>query len=90
MWRLNINRRFRNVIEFDFTKFISGQPIPRVHYSEDEHKTWQTVYAQCKSLYPTMACSAHVRIFKMLEDRGIYNEEYVPQLEDVSNFLKGE
>ncbi|XP_078000010.1 tyrosine 3-monooxygenase-like [Glandiceps talaboti] len=72
-------------IAFDYK---NGESIPKVEYTEEEIKTWRIVYQSLKELYPTYACSQHNKVFEMLEEQGLYSEDEIPQLEDVSNFLK--
>lgn len=67
----------------------SGQPIPRVEYTEAEINTWRTVFNQLTTLYPTHACREHNHIFPLMIENCGYGPDNIPQLEDVSNFLKG-
>jgi len=46
------------------------------------------VYSHLKALLPKYACQEYLDCFKMLEDEELYSENAIPQLEDVSNFLK--
>jgi tyrosine 3-monooxygenase len=66
----------------------SGDPIPKVVYADDEIKTWNLIYNQLNEMYTSYACKEHIEAFKQLEDANIYSPHFIPQLEDVSKFLK--
>ena len=46
------------------------------------------IYRQLRKLYPSAACHQHVRIIEMLEKEGGFSDTTIPQLEDVSRFMK--
>lgn len=47
------------------------------------------VFKNVQKLYKTHACREHNHVFPLLIDNCGYREDNIPQLEDVSNFLKG-
>ncbi|XP_071791966.1 tyrosine 3-monooxygenase-like [Asterias amurensis] len=65
-----------------------GKHIEKVSYNESEIQTWGYVYRQLQQLFTTHACKEHVTAFSELENVGLYSPDFIPQLEDVSNFLK--
>lgn len=65
-----------------------GEKIPNVNYTDDEVKTWGTIFKQLVSLYPTHACREFNHVFPLLVDNCGYREDNIPQLQDISNFLK--
>ncbi|KAH3729325.1 hypothetical protein DPMN_055293 [Dreissena polymorpha] len=69
-------------------RFFLRATDSRIEYTEEERRTWATVFRELTALYPTHACREYLRNWKLLEECG-YREDNIPQLQDVSEFLKG-
>ncbi|KAE9552008.1 hypothetical protein FO519_004771 [Halicephalobus sp. NKZ332] len=65
-----------------------GELIPRVEYTDAEISTWRTIYDELTKLYATHACAEFNYIFPLLQQNCGYGPNNVPQLQDVSDFLK--
>lgn len=65
-----------------------GQPIPNVKYTEAEINTWSTIFRELTKLYPTHACREFNHAFPLLIDNCGFREDNIPQLQDISEFLK--
>ncbi|KAG9296936.1 hypothetical protein G9A89_006891 [Geosiphon pyriformis] len=65
-----------------------GQPIPKVDYTSKEIETWGTVFRNLVKLFSTHACREHQYVFPLLVQNCGYREDNIPQLEEVSKFLK--
>jgi phenylalanine-4-hydroxylase len=65
-----------------------GQTIPKVEYNDQERQTWKTVFTELKKLHGTHACRQLNRVFPLLEKECGYSPDKIPQLEDISRFLK--
>lgn len=63
-------------------------PIERVEYHEDEVAAWGAVYNQLMKLYPAHACKEARHNLKLLQRHAGYGPGQIPQLEDVSVFLR--
>lgn len=68
---------------------VRGTPIPRVNYNANEIATWGEVYNKLTPLLTKHACQEHVRLLPLLVDNCGYRPDNIPQLQDISEFLKG-
>ncbi|XP_068611567.1 tyrosine hydroxylase 2 [Brachionichthys hirsutus] len=68
--------------------YKQGAPLPIIDYTAEEISTWRQIYQQLRSLYPDTACKQFLDGLQQLEKECGYGEDNVPQLRDVSAFLK--
>lgn len=67
-----------------------GHPIPHIEYVQTEIDTWNAVFGHVCELSKQHACKEYIEVFEMLKQEGIFTLGAVPQLQDMSNFLKSE
>lgn len=80
-------QRRKDIAEIAFA-YRYGDPIPHITYTETENKTWQSVFNTVKGLLKQHACSEYGTVFTMLEKEKIFVEDQIPQLDDMSTFLR--
>ncbi|XP_061767909.1 tyrosine hydroxylase 2 isoform X2 [Nerophis ophidion] len=69
-------------------RYKQGDLLPEVEYTAEETATWREVYKKLRSIYPKLACRQFLDGLQQLERECGYGEERIPQLRDVSAFLK--
>lgn len=69
-------------------EYRTGKPLPRIEYTQQEIETWKNVYESLINLFPTHACREFSYVFPLLVQNCGYGPNSVPQLEEVSQFLK--
>ena len=82
-----VRARRKDIADIAFN-YQHGAAIPRVEYTQEENETWALVYNKVHELLPGRASSTHIKYLAMMEKECGYASGKVPQLEDVSNFLK--
>ena len=87
-WSDKVYRSRRKMIADVTFNYKEGDKIPRIEYTPDEIATWDEVYSKVFELLPGRASSMHRRYLKIMEAQCGFGLGQIPQLEDVSNFLK--
>lgn len=80
-------QRRKEIAEIAFA-FKYGDAIPFIPYTDVENKTWRSVFRTVLDLMPKHACSEYRIVFKKLQDENIFVEDRIPQLEEMSAFLR--
>jgi phenylalanine-4-hydroxylase len=65
-----------------------GQSIPKVSYSKNEIDTWEIVYNKLRQYTKIHAIDSYNHILPLMEQHCGYASKNIPQLQDVSDFLK--
>ncbi|XP_069365215.1 tyrosine 3-monooxygenase isoform X2 [Maniola hyperantus] len=79
--------RRKEIAEIAFA-YKYGDAIPSIAYSEVENSTWQRVFNTVLELMPEHACKEYKAAFSKLQEADIFVPHRIPQLEDVSGFLR--
>ena len=87
-WSDREYRSRRKVIADISFNYKSGDRIPRIEYTKDEVKTWGAVYSKVVELLPGRASRIHRKYLELMKKECGFAEDNIPQMEDVSIFLK--
>ena len=68
--------------------YRQGQQIPRIDYTDNEKRTWSIVYNKLTPLLQKYACDEYLRLFPLLQQNCGYGADSIPQLQDISDFLR--
>lgn len=79
--------RRRKIVDAAIT-FKHGESIPRVNYTQNEIDTWAQVYSKLRTYTKLYAVDTYNKILPQLEKHCGYGERSIPQLQDISDFLK--
>lgn len=79
--------RRKEIAEIAFN-YKYGDPIPHIDYTETENKTWAAVFSRVKELMQKHACAEYIAVFQKLEAEKIFVQERIPQLQEMSDFLR--
>lgn len=64
------------------------QPIPSLVYTSEEKETWKFCYTRLIKLFKTHACQEFNWTIDQFQKEVGFKEDDIPQLEDISQFLK--
>jgi len=79
--------RRRMIVEIS-QKYKIGELIPRIKYTANEVATWGLVYSKLKEYTKKYAARQYNYIMPSMESNCGYSETNIPQLQDISDYLK--
>ncbi|XP_014245581.1 tyrosine 3-monooxygenase [Cimex lectularius] len=83
-----VYRERRKAIANIAFEYKYGDPIPHISYTESEISTWTAVFNTVLDLMPKHFCREYQIVFAKLQEEGIFQPNKIPQLEEMSAFLK--
>lgn len=81
-------RERRKIIAANNIGVRMSDPIPEVNYSAEEHQLWGKIYKDVKPLHQELGCTEYNNAIENLEKEGLFSPNKIPQLEDLSKYLK--
>lgn len=83
-------RERRRRIVANASTYKHGQEIPRVDYTAKEIETWGLVYNKLRSFTREFAVDSYNEVLPLLEKHSGFSATNIPQLQDLSAFLKSQ
>jgi phenylalanine-4-hydroxylase len=81
-------KRRHDIAQIAFDYQVSNQEIPTVDYTDKEKETWSIVYDKLHPLHKKYACHEFLESMNDFEKYCGLREDNIPQLRDISNYLK--
>jgi phenylalanine-4-hydroxylase len=69
-------------------KLFSGDPIPYIEYTQEEHETWKQAYLKLRELRTTHTCREYQENIKQMEKVGLITPDRIPQLKDLNAYIQ--
>src|SRR5215471_13524795 len=76
-------RRRRNQIAEIAIAYRTGDPLPRVEYSEEEHGVWQIALRHLRGLHERWACRTYLETWPLLD----FDQDRIMQLSEACEIL---
>lgn len=83
-----VYRKRREEVNANADGYTMDKPIPRFKYNQQEIDTWRFCYKGLKDLFKTNACQEFNWTISEFEKEVGFRPDEIPQLEDISQFLK--
>ena len=83
-----VYRARRLELSMNAKNYRHGHSIPRIDYTQQEIDTWGQVYERLMPLVNKYGCAEHVRLLPLLQENVGYAANNIPQLGEISDFLK--
>lgn len=83
-----VYRARREELSLNARRFRHGEPIPLIKYAPEEIATWKAIYERLLPSVLKYGCAEHVNLLPLLQEHCGYSAHNIPQLQDISAFLK--
>lgn len=84
----SIIHQWQSSLIFQANFHFSGEKLPDIEYSPEEHKTWEAVFNKLKSLHPTHTCVEYQQNFRQMELEGLLEPTRIPKLSLINKYLQ--